>query len=104
MDEGKNQLFEERRVIRAETEDIFIQFRDSQHFDVLLEDDEGIIEFEGIKYKIKYQCKVASKIPAHEDDCTCRSFYFGNSDEYKKANPGAFQCKHLIAGRRHRHG
>lgn len=92
MDEGKQTLQKERRESKAE--EVLITFIDGafQHFNVL--DSEG---------KIKHLGILMEKEPHAKDMCTCSSFYFGNSDEYKKSHPAAFQCKHLIKSRKTRY-
>jgi len=88
MDAGKQILHEDKRKERSKS--VNIKFIDElfQHFNIL--DEEGKIKHLGIIY---------DKTPHQKDHCTCESFYFGNSDEFKKAHPEAFQCKHLIAAR-----
>ncbi len=44
--------------------------------------------------KIKYFGNISQD--HKHDDCTCQSFYHGNSENYKKTNPLPFQCKHII--------
>lgn len=108
MDEGKQILQDDKRKERSK--DVEIQFVDGvfQHFNVVAADDEfdkknpELLKLK--KGEIKYLGAIISKEPHQKDFCTCESFYFGNSDEYKKANPAAFQCKHLHAARAIRYG
>jgi len=88
LDEGKQTLQQEKRKERSK--DVKIAFIDNrfQHFNVL--DDENNIKHLGV---------VFNKEPHQKDFCTCESFYFGNSDEYKKSHPAAFQCKHILKAR-----
>lgn len=103
MDLGKETIQEEKRKERAK--DVSIKFIDSrlQHFDVIASEDEFDKKNpELLKHKkgdVKYLGAIIERNPHQNDFCTCPSFYFGNSDEYKKAHPAAFQCKHLIEAR-----
>ncbi len=102
LDAGKQTLHEERRQERAA--DVEIQFLgDGVHFNVLSTMDEYDKKNKDlIKYKkgeTKHYGILIEKEPHQKDVCTCESFYFGNSDEYKKSHPEAFQCKHLHAAR-----
>jgi len=45
--------------------------------------------------KIKYFGEISKD--HQSDECTCQSFYHGNSENYKRDNPLPFQCKHIIA-------
>jgi len=44
--------------------------------------------------KIKYIGNI-SENHIH-DDCTCPSFFHGNSENYTKTNPLPFTCKHIL--------
>jgi hypothetical protein len=107
LDAGKQILHDEKRKKRAE--DVKIQFIDGlfQHFNVAVEDECDRKNPELLKRRkgeIKYYGVLIAKEPHKNDLCTCESFYFGNSDEYKKANTAAFQCKHLHKARLARYG
>jgi hypothetical protein len=108
LDAGKQILHDEKRKERAA--DVSIQFIDGlfQHFNVIASEDEYDKKNPELlkrkKGEIKYMGILVSKEPHKNDLCTCESFYFGNSDEYKKANPAAFQCKHLHGARKIRYG
>lgn len=103
MDAGKEIQFEERREQRAS--DVEIQFIDEgfHHFNVLaVKDEVDKKNPELVKTKKgekKHLGAIWSQDPSIKDFCTCESFYFGNSDEYKKSHTAAFQCKHLIKAR-----
>lgn len=107
MDAGKQILNEEKRKQRAK--DVVIQFIDDkcQHFNVLsIKDEYDRKNPELLKIKagdVKHLGVILGREPNQKDFCTCESFYFGNSDEYKKANPAAFQCKHIIEARETRY-
>lgn len=108
MDSGKESIFDDKRKERAK--DVKIQFIDDkfQHFNVVAAEDEYDKKNpELIKYhkdEIKYYGVIIAKEPSPRDFCTCESAWFGNSDEYKKAHPASFQCKHIHAAREIRYG
>lgn len=87
-DHGKAILHEEKRKERSK--EVSIRFVDEglHHFDVL--DEQGAVKYRGI---------IMGDEPHRADFCGCDSLYFGNGDEYKKANPASFQCKHLHRAR-----
>ena len=103
MDAGNETIREEKRKERAKQ--VSIKFIDDyfQHFDVVAPEDEFDKKNpELLKWKKgdkKYLGIIIGRNPHQSDFCTCPSFYFGNSDEYKKAHLAAFQCKHLIEAR-----
>lgn len=107
VDAGKQIEHEERRKERAK--DVSIQFIDGmfQHFNVLATEDEydkkdkTLIKFR--KGEIKYYGVIIGKEPNERDFCTCSSAWFGNTDEFKKASPIAFQCKHIMGAREQRY-
>jgi hypothetical protein len=107
MDKGKQILELQKREARAK--EVGIQFIDElfQHFNVLATNDEFDKKTGAPKFKkgeIKHLGVLFDKEPTFKDVCTCESFFFGNSDEFKKANIASFQCKHLIAAREIRFG
>jgi hypothetical protein len=107
MDAGKQIIQDEKRQEKAA--DVSVQFIDGlfQHFNIVAAADEFDKKTGDLKTKqgeIKYLGIIIEKEPHKNDFCTCPSFYFGQSDEYKKANPAAFQCKHLHAARAIRYG
>lgn len=106
MDAGKQLIQDEKRQERAR--DVQIQFIDGNHFNVLTKEDEFDKKNpELIKRKkgeIKYYGVLVTKEPHSRDFCTCESAWYGNTDEFKKSSPIAFQCKHLHAARAIRYG
>jgi hypothetical protein len=106
LDAGKQIQQDEKRQERAK--DVSIQFIDGNHFNVLAKEDEFDKKNpELIKHKkgeIKYYGVIIGKEPHARDFCTCESAWYGNTDEFKKASPIAFQCKHLHAARAIRYG
>lgn len=107
MDEGKRILHEDARKERAK--DVKIQFIDDkfQHFNVIATADEFDRKDKTLlkikEGEIKYYGVIIGREPHPRDFCTCESAWYGNSDESKKANPIAFQCKHIIAAREQRY-
>ena len=85
-----------------------LQYIDAFHFDVIATKDEFDKKFPDLikikKGDVRHRGVLWSEKPHQKDFCTCESFFFSNSDEYKKANPVAFQCKHLIAAREQMYG
>lgn len=88
VDKGKEIKYQEARQVRAK--DVKVVFIDGlfQHFNILNEDS-----------SIKHLGVVYEKEPNSKDFCTCESFFYSNSDDYKKTHAFSFQCKHLIAAR-----
>lgn len=101
MDAGKEILFDERRQARAA--EVGLRFHDQYHFDVITAKDEFDKKFPDLikvkKGDVKHRGVIWSREPNAKDFCTCESFTFGNSDEYKKSHTFAFQCKHIHAAR-----
>ena len=87
-DEGKQALFEERRIQKSK--DVKIQFVDGefQSFNVL--DEEG---------NMKYCGKVIGKDQDMDDYCICQSFYHSNTKTYQDEHGFSFNCKHIISAR-----
>ena len=97
-----NTLIDDKRKERAK--EVVIQFLgDGVHFNVIAPEDEyDKKNKELIKYKkgeTKHYGILIGQEPHQKDVCTCESFYFGNSDDYKKTNAASFQCKHLHKAR-----
>ena len=102
MDAGKEIIFDERRQARAK--EVGIQFVDGlyQHFNVITTKDEfdkktGLLKLAA--GTIKHMGILWGREPSIKDVCTCESFQFGNSDEFKKSHTHSFQCKHLHSAR-----
>ena len=86
-DEGKAQIFKERRESKAK--EVKIVFIDAENnFNVI--DTEGTLKYVGIIY---------TKDPHLQDYCTCQSFYHGNSEDYQREHGVSFNCKHIIAAK-----
>lgn len=102
MDAGKEIIHEQARQERAK--DVMIQFVDDkfQHFNVISDKDETDKKTGLIKVKqgdIKHIGAVWGKEPSTKDFCTCESFWYSNSDDYKKTHATSFNCKHILSAR-----
>ena len=87
MDAGKEQIFEERKALRAKVVNIIFPTNDG-NFNVV--DDEGNLKYSGI---------VQGPEPHIDDNCTCPNFIPLNNEKWISAHGYAYQCKHLIAAR-----
>lgn len=102
MDEGKLELFLDRRITRSK--DVAIEFvgNNLQHFNVIATEEELDKKTKLIKFAkgaVKYIGTIFGHDPDKSDYCSCDSFWYGNDDEWKKSHGYAFQCKHIIAAR-----
>ena len=79
MDIGKEQIFEERRVVRSK--EVRIQFVTPDYFNVL--DEEGSLKYVGSIGKDLY--------------CTCMSYMQHDKDFYSSTHSEVFRCKHIMA-------
>ncbi len=77
MDSGKETIFKDRRMARANT--VNIQFVNPTDFNVV--DEEGSLKYVGTVKK-----------PVN---CTCHSFINLNTEQYEKAHPEPAKCKHI---------
>lgn len=87
MDNSKQIIEKERREEKAEAVILKIVSTTTKGFAFNVYKDEELT-------KIKYIGKISKD---HLDDqCTCHSYMFGNSEDYKKTHPLPFQCKHIL--------
>jgi len=85
MDSGKQILHQERREQRSTDVKVSLCSSTTTGFTFNVYNDDE---------KIKYIGNI-SQDHIH-DDCTCPSFFHGNSEGYQSTNPLPFQCKHII--------